>query len=191
MFLIPCKFLANWQGPYTILQRVGLVNYWLQPGKHADTQLNHININMVASSAGCGCICFCCHRCPQVHPGWGEEKRFHRPSGKTLQSSLTSSPTSSHLPWDSHNWPNLKFKTFTGWWFASSHTGSWKPIVKRFIPSLNWMTLWRSWESPLRLHPQSHQRLLAGSPIPGCHAQDCLHHLWGPLAVSGSSLWPP
>lgn len=30
----PCKLLVHWQGHYTILECVGLVNYWLkQPGK--------------------------------------------------------------------------------------------------------------------------------------------------------------
>lgn len=39
-----CKFLAKWQGPYTVLKRVGPVSYHLQqPGKHADTQLYLIN----------------------------------------------------------------------------------------------------------------------------------------------------
>ncbi|KAK3515596.1 hypothetical protein QTP70_024625 [Hemibagrus guttatus] len=48
MLLVPntaCKFLAKCQGPYTVLEWVGPVNYWLQqPSKHADTQLYHINI---------------------------------------------------------------------------------------------------------------------------------------------------
>lgn len=39
LLLIPnaaCKFLAQWQGPFTIFKRVALVNYRLQQlGKHA------------------------------------------------------------------------------------------------------------------------------------------------------------
>ncbi|XP_058236610.1 uncharacterized protein LOC131346886 [Hemibagrus wyckioides] len=48
ILLVPntaCKFLAKWQGPYTVLKWVGPVNYRpQQPGKRADTQLYHINI---------------------------------------------------------------------------------------------------------------------------------------------------
>lgn len=40
-----CKFLACWQGPYTIIGRVGPVKYRLQqPGKCASTHLYHINL---------------------------------------------------------------------------------------------------------------------------------------------------
>lgn len=42
---ISCKFLARWQGPYTILVRVGPVNYHLQqPGKLNSMLLYHINL---------------------------------------------------------------------------------------------------------------------------------------------------
>ena len=46
--LIPtseCKFLAKWQGPYEIIDRVGEVNYRVrQPGRRKTTQLYHINL---------------------------------------------------------------------------------------------------------------------------------------------------
>lgn len=39
------KFLACWQEHYTILERVGPVNYCLQqPSKHTDTQLYYANL---------------------------------------------------------------------------------------------------------------------------------------------------
>lgn len=49
MFLLlpnaSCKFLAHWQAPCTILERVGPVNYHLhQLGKSTDSQLYHINL---------------------------------------------------------------------------------------------------------------------------------------------------
>ncbi|XP_053092893.1 uncharacterized protein LOC128318860 [Pangasianodon hypophthalmus] len=48
LLLIPdasCKFLAWWQGPYIVLERVGPINYHLQqPGKRADTQVYHLNL---------------------------------------------------------------------------------------------------------------------------------------------------
>ena len=48
MVLIPtakCKFLATWQGPYEVVDRVGEVNYWVrQPGRHKPTQLYNINL---------------------------------------------------------------------------------------------------------------------------------------------------
>lgn len=40
-----CKVLAHLQCPYIIFKRVGSVNYHLeQPGKHAHTQLYHVNL---------------------------------------------------------------------------------------------------------------------------------------------------
>ena len=46
--LIPtaeCKFLAKWQGPYEVVDRVGEVNYRVrQPGRRKPTQLYHVNL---------------------------------------------------------------------------------------------------------------------------------------------------
>ena len=46
LVLVPtaeCKFLAKWQGPYEVVERVGKVNYQVrQPGR--PTQLYHVNI---------------------------------------------------------------------------------------------------------------------------------------------------
>ena len=48
MVLIPtaeCKFLAKWQGPYEVVDRVGEVNYRVrQQGRRKPTQLYHINL---------------------------------------------------------------------------------------------------------------------------------------------------
>ncbi|KAL1263574.1 hypothetical protein QQF64_006313 [Cirrhinus molitorella] len=48
MVLVPtsaCKFLATWQGPYTVTERIGPVTYRLrQPGKRREEQLYHINL---------------------------------------------------------------------------------------------------------------------------------------------------
>ncbi|KAL0152849.1 hypothetical protein M9458_051843 [Cirrhinus mrigala] len=48
MVLVPnaaCKFLAQWQGPFTIEERVGPVNYRVrQPGRRQPVQLYHINL---------------------------------------------------------------------------------------------------------------------------------------------------
>ncbi|XP_053473735.1 uncharacterized protein LOC128603132 [Ictalurus furcatus] len=48
LLLVPsssCKFLAWWQGPYTVLERRGPVNYHLQqPGKRAEEKLYHVNL---------------------------------------------------------------------------------------------------------------------------------------------------
>ncbi|KAF7706759.1 hypothetical protein HF521_020013, partial [Silurus meridionalis] len=48
LLLVPtstCKFLARWQGPFTVLEKVGPVNYRLQqPGKRKDIQLYHVNL---------------------------------------------------------------------------------------------------------------------------------------------------
>ena len=48
LVLVPtaeCKFLAKWQGPYEVVERVGEVNYRVrQPGRRKPTQLYHINI---------------------------------------------------------------------------------------------------------------------------------------------------
>lgn len=48
LLLLPssnCKFLAHWQGPYTNMERVSPVNYYLQqPGKGATNKLYPINI---------------------------------------------------------------------------------------------------------------------------------------------------
>ncbi|KAL1274384.1 hypothetical protein QQF64_027198 [Cirrhinus molitorella] len=48
MVLVPtsaCKFLATWQGPYTVIERIGPVTYRLrQPGKRREEQLYHINL---------------------------------------------------------------------------------------------------------------------------------------------------
>ncbi|KAL0153383.1 hypothetical protein M9458_051302 [Cirrhinus mrigala] len=48
MVLVPnvaCKFLATWQGPYTVLEKVGPVTYRIQqPGRRRAKQLNHINL---------------------------------------------------------------------------------------------------------------------------------------------------
>ncbi|KAI2645879.1 Retrovirus-related Pol polyprotein from transposon 17.6 [Labeo rohita] len=48
MVLVPssaCKFLASWQGPYTVLEKIGPVTYRLrQPGRRQAEQLYHINL---------------------------------------------------------------------------------------------------------------------------------------------------
>ncbi|XP_026146496.1 uncharacterized protein LOC113120717 [Carassius auratus] len=48
MVLVPtsaCKFLARWQGPYTVLERVGPVTYRVrQPGRRRPEQLYHVNL---------------------------------------------------------------------------------------------------------------------------------------------------
>ncbi|KAL0171312.1 hypothetical protein M9458_031623, partial [Cirrhinus mrigala] len=48
MVLVPssaCKFLAAWQGPYTVVEKVGPVTYRLrQPGRRQAEQLYHINL---------------------------------------------------------------------------------------------------------------------------------------------------
>ncbi|KAL0148578.1 hypothetical protein M9458_056125 [Cirrhinus mrigala] len=48
MVLVPntaCKFLATWQGPYTVLEKVGPVTYRVrQPGRRRAEQLYHINL---------------------------------------------------------------------------------------------------------------------------------------------------
>ena len=47
LVLVPtagCKFLAKWQGPYEVVDRVGKVNYWVrQPRRRKPTQLYHVN----------------------------------------------------------------------------------------------------------------------------------------------------
>ncbi|KAL1261365.1 hypothetical protein QQF64_006630 [Cirrhinus molitorella] len=48
MVLVPntaCKFLASWQGPYTVTEKVGPVTYQVrQPGRRRQDQLYHINL---------------------------------------------------------------------------------------------------------------------------------------------------
>ncbi len=48
LVLVPtaaCKFLAKWQGPYTVTERVGPVTYRVrQPGRRKENQLYHINL---------------------------------------------------------------------------------------------------------------------------------------------------
>ncbi|KAL0176575.1 hypothetical protein M9458_028905, partial [Cirrhinus mrigala] len=48
MVLVPtaaCKFLATWQGPYTVVERFGPVTYRLrQPGRRRTDQIYHINL---------------------------------------------------------------------------------------------------------------------------------------------------
>ena len=47
LVLVPtaeCKFLAKWQGPYEVVERVGEVNYRVrQSGRRKPTQLYHVN----------------------------------------------------------------------------------------------------------------------------------------------------
>ncbi len=48
MVLVPnsaCKFLASWQGPYTVTEKLGPVTYRVrQPGRRKVDQLYHINL---------------------------------------------------------------------------------------------------------------------------------------------------
>ncbi len=48
LVLVPtaaCKFLAKWQGPYTVTEQVGPVTYRVrQPGRRKENQLYHINL---------------------------------------------------------------------------------------------------------------------------------------------------
>ncbi len=48
MVLVPttaCKFLATWQGPYTVTEKLGPVTYRVrQPGRRKEDQLYHINL---------------------------------------------------------------------------------------------------------------------------------------------------
>ncbi|XP_077940891.1 uncharacterized protein LOC144385036 isoform X6 [Gasterosteus aculeatus] len=42
---VECKFLATWQGPYEVIERVGEVNYKVrQPGKRKREQIYHVNL---------------------------------------------------------------------------------------------------------------------------------------------------
>ena len=48
LVLVPtteCKFLARWNGPYEVLEKVGEVNYRVrQPGRRSPTQIYHVNL---------------------------------------------------------------------------------------------------------------------------------------------------
>ncbi len=48
MVLVPnaaCKFLATWQGPYTVLEKIGPVTYRVrQPGRRRTEQLFYVNL---------------------------------------------------------------------------------------------------------------------------------------------------
>ncbi len=48
MVLVPTaasKFLASWQGPYTVVERVGPVTYRVrQPGRRRVEQIYHVNL---------------------------------------------------------------------------------------------------------------------------------------------------
>ena len=48
LVLVPtteCKFLARWNGPYEVLEKVGEVNYRVrQPGRRNPTQIYHVNL---------------------------------------------------------------------------------------------------------------------------------------------------
>ncbi|XP_016353281.1 potassium voltage-gated channel subfamily H member 8-like [Sinocyclocheilus anshuiensis] len=48
MVLVPnsaCKFLASWQGPYTVTEKIGPITYFIrQPGRQKADQLYHINL---------------------------------------------------------------------------------------------------------------------------------------------------
>ncbi len=48
LVLVPtaaCKFLAKWQGPYTVTEKVGPVTYRVrQPGRRKEEQIYHINL---------------------------------------------------------------------------------------------------------------------------------------------------
>ncbi len=48
MVLVPtvaCKFLATWQGPYTVTEKVGPVTYRIrQPGCRKEDQVYHMNL---------------------------------------------------------------------------------------------------------------------------------------------------
>jgi hypothetical protein len=48
LVLVPtteCKFLARWNGPYEVLEKVGEVNYRVrQPGRRRPTQIYHVNL---------------------------------------------------------------------------------------------------------------------------------------------------
>ncbi len=48
MVLVPtaaCKFLATWQGPYTVVERMGPVTYRVrQPGRRRTEQIYHVNL---------------------------------------------------------------------------------------------------------------------------------------------------
>ncbi|XP_063060131.1 uncharacterized protein LOC134453222 [Engraulis encrasicolus] len=42
---VECKFLATWQGPYEVIEKVGPVNYKVrQPGKRKPEQIYHVNL---------------------------------------------------------------------------------------------------------------------------------------------------
>ena len=42
---VECKFLATWQGPYEVVEKVGEVNYKIrQPGKRKGEQIYHVNL---------------------------------------------------------------------------------------------------------------------------------------------------
>uniref|UniRef100_A0A8C1JRU1 Integrase catalytic domain-containing protein n=1 Tax=Cyprinus carpio TaxID=7962 RepID=A0A8C1JRU1_CYPCA len=48
MVLVPtaaCRFLASWQGPYTVTERIGPVTYRVQqPGRRREDQIYHVNL---------------------------------------------------------------------------------------------------------------------------------------------------
>ena len=48
LVLVPtteCKFLARWNRPYEVLEKVGEVNYRVrQPGRRSPTQIYHVNL---------------------------------------------------------------------------------------------------------------------------------------------------
>ena len=42
---VECKFLARWQGPYEVIERMGEVNYRVRrPGRRQETKMYHVNL---------------------------------------------------------------------------------------------------------------------------------------------------
>ncbi|XP_073784003.1 uncharacterized protein [Danio rerio] len=73
MILIPTttsKFLASWKGPYTVVERVGPVNYRVrQPGRRREEQLYHINLMKKWVAAPGHLVAFAEETLPVVHIG--------------------------------------------------------------------------------------------------------------------------
>lgn len=90
-----CKFLAHWQGPCTVPERVSPVNYSLgQPGKRAGTQLYHINLQKyLLNQLQWSLLLLPCAWIPVSIP-WSTKERTSAPSrARSLRSWWTSSPT--------------------------------------------------------------------------------------------------
>ncbi|XP_063044800.1 uncharacterized protein LOC134438971 [Engraulis encrasicolus] len=194
---VECKFLASWQGPYEVIERVGEVNYKVrQPDKRKTEQIYHVNLlkQWHAREA-----LFCClpqteSKAPareevQVGPGLSPHQRQ-----RTLELVDRNRDVFSSLPGHTevvqHEIRTVPGRTVTQrpYRVPEARRVAIEQEVEKMLELGVIENSKSAWASPIVLVPKP-DGLLAGAPVPRIEGEDRVCHTRRALPIHTAPVW--